>query len=131
MDLERMRRDDFTRTIFGWIEHFGLNDQDAMLAYVGPERAVLEHRWNALPVLEDVHDPALVHWASLGKPWDSHLTFGQELWTPPRRRCCKARAANAPRDGHPRAARAWPASSRSGRPRLRCGPSASGSSAAW
>jgi hypothetical protein len=81
MDLDRMRRDDFTRTIFGWIENFGLNDQDAMLAYVGPERAVLEERWNALPVLEEVHDPALVHWASLGKPWEPHLTFGKELWT--------------------------------------------------
>ena len=80
MDLERMRRDGFTATTLGWVEHLGLNDQDSMLAYAGPERAVLDPRWNALPVLEDVHDPSLIHWASLGKPWEPALTFGQERW---------------------------------------------------
>jgi lipopolysaccharide biosynthesis glycosyltransferase len=82
MDLDRMRRDDFTATTFGWIEQFGLNDQDSMLVYAGPDRSVLDARWNSLPVLEDVHDPSLIHWASLGKPWEPHLTFAQDLWLP-------------------------------------------------
>ena len=77
-----MRRDNFTATTFAWIEQFGLNDQDSMLAYAGPDRSVLDARWNSLPVLEDVQDPSLIHWASLGKPWEGHLTFGQELWLP-------------------------------------------------
>ena len=80
MDLARMRRDGFTATTLGWVEHYGLNDQDSMLAYAGPERAVLDPRWNALPVLEDVDDPSVIHWASLGKPWEPALTFGQERW---------------------------------------------------
>ena len=75
-----MRRDGFTATTLGWVEHYGLNDQDSMLAYAGPERAVLDPRWNALPVLEDVDDPSVIHWASLGKPWEPALTFGQERW---------------------------------------------------
>ena len=80
MDLDRLRRDDFTARSFAWIEHFGLNDQDTMLSYTGPARSVLDRRWNALPVLEDVREPQLIHWASLGKPWEPHLTFAQDRW---------------------------------------------------
>jgi lipopolysaccharide biosynthesis glycosyltransferase len=80
LDLDRMRRDEFTTTALGMVEHYGLNDQDTMLAYVGPDRCVLDSRWNALPVLEDVPDPSLIHWASLGKPWEPRLTYGQDRW---------------------------------------------------
>ncbi len=80
MDLERMRRDDFTATALARIEQYGLNDQDSMLAYVGPDRHVLDPRWNALPFLEDVRDPSLIHWASLGKPWEPESTYGQDRW---------------------------------------------------
>ena len=58
------------RPSFELVEHYGLNDQDTMLAYVGPERCVLDPAWNALPILEDVTDPRIIHWASLGKPWE-------------------------------------------------------------
>jgi lipopolysaccharide biosynthesis glycosyltransferase len=81
MDLARMRRDGFTATVLGWIERFGLHDQDAMLAYAGPERRPLDARWNSMPVLEDVRDPKLIHWASFGKPWDANLTYAKERWT--------------------------------------------------
>lgn len=80
LDLDRMRKDDFTRTYLGWVERYGLHDQDIMLAYVGPDRRVLEPRWNALPVLEDVDDPAVIHWASLGKPWEEQLTYAAGRW---------------------------------------------------
>jgi lipopolysaccharide biosynthesis glycosyltransferase len=80
LDLARMRRDDFTRRSLALVEQFGLHDQDAMLAYVGPDRQVLDAGWNALPVLEDVTDPALIHWAAMGKPWNDELAFGQALW---------------------------------------------------
>ena len=33
-----------------------------------------------LPVHEDVPDPAVVHWASLAKPWDDELTVHQDTW---------------------------------------------------
>jgi lipopolysaccharide biosynthesis glycosyltransferase len=51
-----------------------------MLAYAGSDRVALEPRWNALPVLEDVADPALIHWAKLGKPWEPTLTYRADLW---------------------------------------------------
>jgi len=80
LDLGRMRRDGFTGKYLPWVERYGLHDQDIMLAYGGPKRAVLEPRWNAMPVLEDVDDPSLIHWATFGKPWDPELTFGRDLW---------------------------------------------------
>jgi len=80
LDLDRMRRDDFTTTYLPWVEAYGFHDQDIMLAYAGPDRRVLDRRWNALPVIEDVRDPSVIHWASFGKPWDARLTFEQERW---------------------------------------------------
>jgi lipopolysaccharide biosynthesis glycosyltransferase len=80
MDLDRMRRDDFTRRSLALVETYGLHDQDAMLAYTGPDRQLLHSRWNALPVLEDVADPALIHWAAMGKPWNDELAFAQDRW---------------------------------------------------
>ena len=80
LDLDRMRRDDFSTVYLGWVERYGLHDQDVMLAYAGSDRVVLDRRWNALPALEDVHDPAVIHWASIGKPWDEALTFARERW---------------------------------------------------
>ena len=91
-----MRRDGFTATTLGWVEHYGLNDQDSMLAYAGPERAVLDPRWNALPVLEDVDDPSVIHWASLGKPWEPALTFGQDALAAVRGAGAAARAGDPP-----------------------------------
>ena len=95
MDLDRMRRDDFTTDYLGWVERYGFHDQDTMLAYVGPDRTVLEPRWNAMPALEDVPDPSLIHWASFGKPWDDQLTFEQERWRDLRRHV-RARAGDPP-----------------------------------
>ncbi|HEX8026078.1 MAG TPA: TylF/MycF/NovP-related O-methyltransferase, partial [Candidatus Limnocylindrales bacterium] len=80
LDLDRMRRDDFSRRALGWIERYGLHDQDTMLSYVGPDRAVIEPRWNAMPRLLDIDDPAIIHWASFAKPWDPPLTFAKDRW---------------------------------------------------
>ena len=80
LDLDRMRRDDFTDAYLPWVERYGLHDQDIMLAYAGPDRVVLEPGWNAMPVLEDVPDPSLIHWATFGKPWDAELTYARDLW---------------------------------------------------
>jgi hypothetical protein len=40
----------------------------------------LAPRWNALPVHEDVENPAIIHWAAMAKPWDPELTFAQKEW---------------------------------------------------
>lgn len=80
LDLARMRADDFTRTYLGWVEKYGFHDQDVMLAYAGSDRVQLPARWNSLPVLEDVDDPAIIHWAALPKPWEPELTFRESEW---------------------------------------------------
>jgi lipopolysaccharide biosynthesis glycosyltransferase len=80
MDLARMRRDGFVAASIGLVERYGLHDQDTMLVMVGPDRARLDSGWNAMPVLEDVDDPRLVHWASFNKPWDELLTPQKVRW---------------------------------------------------
>jgi lipopolysaccharide biosynthesis glycosyltransferase len=80
MDLARMRRDGFTETALGGVERYGFSREDALLAYVGPERAALEARWNGLPAIEDVDDPCVIDWAGFDKPWEPRLTHGQARW---------------------------------------------------
>ena len=80
LDLERMRRDDAIGATMPLVERFGLTDEDCLLAWVGPDRAVLEPRWNAVPALDGVRDPGFVRWAGVGKPWEPRLTFGQDRW---------------------------------------------------
>lgn len=95
LDLARMRADDFTATYLGWVERYGFHDQDVMLAYAGADRVHLPPRWNALPVLEDIEDPAIIHWAALPKPWESELTYRQEEWWTIARRVAE-RCGSAP-----------------------------------
>jgi lipopolysaccharide biosynthesis glycosyltransferase len=80
LDLDRMRQDDFATTYLGLVERYGFHDQDTLLAYVGPDRVVIDPAWNAMPVLEDVPDPRLIHWASFGKPWEPYLTEHRDRW---------------------------------------------------
>jgi lipopolysaccharide biosynthesis glycosyltransferase len=101
MDLDRMRRDRFTSTYLGWVERYGLHDQDTMLGYLGPRRGLVDPRWNVMPVLEDVAEPKLIHWASFGKPWDAALTFEQTRWREVAARL-RERAGDAPAGGDER-----------------------------
>jgi lipopolysaccharide biosynthesis glycosyltransferase len=103
LDLDRMRRDQFTDRFLGLGERFGLHDQDTMLAYVGPDRVALDPRWNAMPVLEDVADPRLIHWASFAKPWDRPLTFAQDRWREYAARLQERAGTPPPADGGARA----------------------------
>jgi asparagine synthase (glutamine-hydrolysing) len=97
LDLDRMRADDFTATYLGWVETYGLHDQDTMLAYVGPDRAVLDPAWNAIPTLEEIAEPRLIHWASFNKPWEPAVSFRKELWQAYAARV-RERAGEPPRD---------------------------------
>lgn len=80
LDLDRMRRDDFIAKFVPMAGEFGLNDQDILNAYVGPDRFELDKRWNALPVQEVVTDPGVIHFAGAGKPWDDELTAYGDRW---------------------------------------------------
>lgn len=80
LDLARMRADGFTAAHLALVAEYGWHDQDVMLAYGGPGRAVLDPAWNALPVLENPQNPRVVHWASIGKPWEQRLTYDADRW---------------------------------------------------
>jgi lipopolysaccharide biosynthesis glycosyltransferase len=80
LDLDRMRRDEFIENFVPMAGEFGLNDQDILNAYVGPDRVELDKRWNALPVQEVVTDPGVIHFAGAGKPWDDELTAYGDRW---------------------------------------------------
>jgi lipopolysaccharide biosynthesis glycosyltransferase len=80
LDLERMRRDNFAGTYAAWVDRYRLRYQQVLLAYAASDRVHLEPRWNALPAVEDVHNPGIINWFGLGKPWEPQLTFAQEQW---------------------------------------------------
>ncbi len=99
MDLDRMRRDDFTATSFARVEQFGMHDQDVMLAYAGPARAVLDPRWNALPVLESVVEPNVIHWASFGQAVGTSPDLRAGPLAPTRRSSCSGGRGSPPQPG--------------------------------
>ncbi len=80
LDLARMRADGFVAEHLPLVAHFGLNDQDLLNAYVGPNRVELDRKWNALPMFEDVTEPGIIHFAGALKPWGDELVPYQDRW---------------------------------------------------
>ncbi len=80
LDLARMRADEFVARFLPMAGRYGLNDQDILNAYAGADRVELERRWNALPLIEHIADPAVIHYAGVGKPWDQELVPQGEHW---------------------------------------------------
>jgi lipopolysaccharide biosynthesis glycosyltransferase len=80
LDLARMRADDFVATWLPLVGRFGLHDQDILIGYVGPDRAELADKWNALPVLQEITEPGIVHYAGGLKPWSDELTPYRSHW---------------------------------------------------
>jgi lipopolysaccharide biosynthesis glycosyltransferase len=80
LDLARMRADGFVAVHLPLVARFGLNDQDLLNAYVGPDRVELDRRWNALPMFEDVTEPGIIHFAGALKPWGDQLVAYQDRW---------------------------------------------------
>lgn len=80
LDLARMRADKFTRDYLPYVEQYGMNDQEVLNCYAGPNRAVLPPEWNALPTQEPLSDPKIVHWAGPLKPWQREYVLFREVW---------------------------------------------------
>lgn len=81
LDLARMRADGFTAEFVPlMVGRFGLNDQDVLNAYAGGRHAELPSRWNAIPLLERVTAPGIVHFAGSGKPWGAELVPEGHRW---------------------------------------------------
>lgn len=80
LDLARMRADRFVDEFVPMVGRFGLNDQDVLNAYAGADRVELDPRWNALPLVERVTEPGVIHFAGVGKPWDDELVPSGDRW---------------------------------------------------
>ena len=95
-DLDVMRADDFCRNFLPYVERFGLNDNDVVNIYSGPNRVALDPGWNWRPWLETLDEPKIAHWAGarLHKPWNDNWVIGQDLWRAGEQRVTR-RHANA------------------------------------
>lgn len=80
LNLEQMRRDNFTESYLGLVGSYGLNDQELLNLYSGSDRVELEPKWNHLPLLETVASPEIIHWAGAMKPWGSYRVPRQSEW---------------------------------------------------
>ncbi|HEY4615222.1 MAG TPA: glycosyltransferase [Citricoccus sp.] len=80
MDLERMRVDDFCHRYLGMAGGFGMNDQEILNCYTGPQRTALDIRWNAIAQQEVGIEPKLIHWAGPAKPWREEFVVHQGVW---------------------------------------------------
>ncbi|MFC7402696.1 glycosyltransferase [Citricoccus sp. GCM10030269] len=80
MDLERMRSDDFCHRYLGMAGGFGMNDQEILNFYTGPQRTALDIRWNAIAQQEVGIEPKLIHWAGPAKPWREEYVVHQDIW---------------------------------------------------
>lgn len=79
-DLAKMRADEFSRDFIPFVEQYGMNDQEVLNCYAGPNRAVLPPQWNSLPTQELVTDPKIIHWAGPLKPWKPDYVLWRESW---------------------------------------------------
>lgn len=80
LDLARMRSDGFCREFLTYVERYGMNDQQVLNCYAGPNRAALPAEWNAWPIQEVVANPKIIHWAGGQKPWDVDYVLFRNAW---------------------------------------------------
>jgi lipopolysaccharide biosynthesis glycosyltransferase len=80
LDLARMRKDGFCQEFIPFAERYGMNDQQVLNCYAGPNRAFLPPEWNAFPTQEVVVEPKIIHWAGPAKPWDDGCVIFGEKW---------------------------------------------------
>lgn len=83
LDLEGLREDRFAARVLPAMSRYLLDDRDAFHFFYGPERAVLEPTWAAVPTREPVQDVNIWHWADTTKPWSKDVVSGAgaALWS--------------------------------------------------
>ncbi len=80
LNLKKMREDNFVEKFLPFVERYGMNDQEVLNCYAGPDRAELDWSWNAIPSQDLVRQAKLVHWAGPTKPWGDMFALHQEEW---------------------------------------------------
>ncbi|MEK8031847.1 glycosyltransferase [Ideonella sp. DXS29W] len=69
LDLERMRQDGAVPTLLSFVEHCGMNDQDALNAYTRHCYLPLAPEWNAAPRQDLTQGARIIHFVGPVKPW--------------------------------------------------------------
>jgi lipopolysaccharide biosynthesis glycosyltransferase len=80
LDLDRMRRDDFSRHAIPLVENYAMNDQDALNVYARFNRIELSVDWNAVPNQDPTDSAKILHFAGSIKPWDPLYVTGRRLY---------------------------------------------------
>jgi len=80
LDLARLRRDRFVPEFVPMVWTYGLDAREVLNAYAGPDRLELPARWNLSPLLEQVVEPGVVHFAAVGEPWQDELVPERGRW---------------------------------------------------
>jgi lipopolysaccharide biosynthesis glycosyltransferase len=80
LSLARMRADEFGRDFIPFVERYGMNDQEVLNCYAGPNRAPLPPQWNMWPTQDVVSDARIIHWAGPVKPWNREYVAQREVW---------------------------------------------------
>jgi len=69
LNLDMMRKDNFTAENLHLVEQCRLNDQDVLNVYCRNRVVELEPAWNTVPSQDAVSSPKIIHWAGPAKPW--------------------------------------------------------------
>lgn len=80
LDLQKMRADEFSPTYIAFAERYGMNDQEVLNCYVGPNRAELPAGWNLFPSQDVIHNAKAIHWVGPVKPWSKRYVSHQDIW---------------------------------------------------
>lgn len=80
LDLASQRAEGLSDQLLPAMEHYRLDDRDALHYLAGPRRAELAEEWAHVPDRESVREPKLRHWADGVKPWSSSYVTGAEHW---------------------------------------------------
>jgi hypothetical protein len=80
LDLQRLRREDFTEHALSLVTEFCLTELEVLQYLFGPGRAEIPERWATVPTRTPERGPGLIHWADRVKPWQPQLTPERDRW---------------------------------------------------
>ena len=78
LNLDAMRRDNFTAENLHLVEACWLNDQDVLNVYCRDRVVELDPAWNVVPSQDSELDPRIIHWAGPTKPWKRDYVLFRE-----------------------------------------------------
>jgi lipopolysaccharide biosynthesis glycosyltransferase len=80
LDLDALRKNDFTGRMLSIVDRYGINDQYAVNLYASGKYASIPNEWNHIPTQEKIDAPKLIHYTGYIKPWDSEYSPKAEHW---------------------------------------------------